>query len=167
MQRAGRKNALTEENGSGVAVRSTIDGRAWALSEDECWNLLSRNVLGRLGVIVSGKPDMFPVNYVTDGPHVLFRTAPGTKLAALTENPDVAFEVDEYDDDSAASVVLKGTAKRLDLQREIDAAEELPLASWLPTLKYRWVRIFPTSISGRRFERGPEPPRYVASVRDA
>ena len=145
----------------------TNDAVVWTLNEEECWNLLSRRELGRLAVAVAGKPDIFPVNYVTDGPRVLFRTAPGSKLAELSANPDVAFEVDEYDDTSAASVVLKGVAKRLELQSEIDAADALPFTSWIPTLKYRWVRISPTSITGRRFERGPEPDRYVASVNDA
>lgn len=139
----------------------------WALSEEECWNLLSRRELGRLAVTTDGKPDIFPVNYVIDGPRVLFRTAPGSKLADLSANPDVAFEVDEYDDEIAASVVLKGVAHRLQLQQQIDAADALPFASWIPTLKYRWVQISPTSITGRRFRRGPEPDRYVASRDDA
>lgn len=138
-----------------------------ALSEEQCWNLLARRELGRLALDREGEPDIFPVNYVVDGPHVLFRTAPGSKLAQLSENPRVAFEVDEYDDTYAASVVLKGVAERLELQREIDAADALPLTSWLPTLKYRWVRISPTQITGRRFERGPEPERYRASPDDS
>ena len=144
----------------------TNDAVVWVLSEEECWNLLSRHELGRLAVAADGEPDIFPVNYVIDGPRVLFRTAPGSKLAELSANPDVAFEVDEYDETYAASVVLKGVAKRLELQVEIDAADALPLTSWIPTLKYRWVSISPTSITGRRFERGPEPARYVASADD-
>jgi nitroimidazol reductase NimA-like FMN-containing flavoprotein (pyridoxamine 5'-phosphate oxidase superfamily) len=146
---------------------STSNGVVWTLSEEECWNLLSRRELGRLAVAVEGRPDIFPVNYVTDGPRVLFRTAPGSKLADLAANPDVAFEVDEYDEVSAASVVLKGVAERLELQREIDEADALPFTSWIPTLKYRWVRISPTEITGRRFQRGPEPDRYAASTDDA
>ena len=31
---------------------------------------------------------------------------------------------------------------------------------WIPTLKYVYVRITPTLITGRRFERLPEPERY-------
>jgi uncharacterized protein len=143
------------------------DAAVWALSEEECWNLLSRRELGRLAVTTDGKPDIFPVNYVTDGPRVLFRTAPGSKLADLSANPDVAFEVDEYDEESASSVVLKGIAQRLEIQQQIDAADALPLTSWIPTLKYRWVQVSPTSITGRRFRRGPEPERYAASPDDA
>lgn len=142
---------------------TTNDPIVAALNEEDCWNLLARGELGRLAMCVQGKPDIFPVNYVTDGPRVLFRTAPGSKLAGLSVNPDVAFEVDEYDDTHAASVVLKGVAKRLELLRDIEAADALPLAPWTPTLKYRWVQITPASITGRRFARGPEPDRYVAS----
>ncbi|MET0830563.1 MAG: pyridoxamine 5'-phosphate oxidase family protein [Microbacterium sp.] len=145
----------------------TDDEVVWALTEEECWNLLSRGELGRLAVAIQGRPDIFPVNYVVDGPRVLFRTAPGSKLADLSANPDVAFEVDEYDDTFAASVVLKGVAKRLELQGDIDAADALELTPWIPTLKYRWVRIAPVSITGRRFPRGPEPARYAASRNDA
>ena len=61
------------------------------------------------------------------------------------------------------SVVVKGRASRLERQSEIDAADALPLRPWIPTLKYRWVKISPAAISGRWFERTPEPDRYVAS----
>jgi nitroimidazol reductase NimA-like FMN-containing flavoprotein (pyridoxamine 5'-phosphate oxidase superfamily) len=145
---------------------TTGDAVLWTLSEDECWNLLARRELGRLAIVADGRPDIFPVNYVVDGARVLFRTAPGSKLAELSANPHVAFEVDEYDDAFAASVVLKGTARRLELQDEIDAADALALTSWVPTLKYRWVRISPATITGRRFQRGPEPARYAASADD-
>ncbi|MFK4804381.1 pyridoxamine 5'-phosphate oxidase family protein [Microbacterium sp. ZW CA_36] len=137
------------------------------LTEEECWDLLARHELGRLAVAVNSEPDIFPINYVVDGPRVLFRTAPGSKLAELSANPRVAFEVDEHDDTFGASVVLKGVATRLELQREIDLADALPLTPWTPTLKYRWVRITPVSITGRRFDRGPEPDRYAASAGDA
>lgn len=145
---------------------TTNDGAVTTLTEEECWALLSRGELGRLALAVDGEPDIFPVDYVVDGPRLLFRTAPGSKLAELAANPHVAFEVDEFDDTFAASVVVKGVAKRLELQREIDDADALTLAPWIPTLKYRWVRIAPLSISGRSFERTPEPDRYAASTTD-
>lgn len=137
------------------------------LDEDACWELLARGTLGRLALTLQDQPDIFPVNYVLDGPRVLFRTAPGSKLAELSANPRVAFEVDEYDETFAASVVVKGVAERMELQREIDEADALPLTPWIPTLKYRWVRIVPTTLTGRRFQRGPEPDRYAASSNDA
>lgn len=132
----------------------------WTLNESECWNLLSRSQLGRLAVVVDGKPDIFPINYVVSGPRILFRTAPGTKLAAILATSDVAFQVDEYDDQAASSVVVKGAARHLEVASEIDEAEDLPLTPWIPTLKYRWVRITPRVVTGRRFVRAEEPARY-------
>ena len=131
------------------------------LGVDDCWALLSRTRLGRLALAVHGEIDIFPVNFVVHERTLMFRTAPGTKLFELSVNPRVAFEVDEVDDSFAASVVVKGEAERVEAQDEIDAADALPLTPWIPTLKYRWVRITPSSLSGRRFARAPEPDRYA------
>lgn len=131
------------------------------MTTEECWNLLVHAQLGRLALSVRDEVDIFPVNFVVDDGALYFRTSPGSKLAELTANPRVALEADRYDDETAASVVVKGTAERLELQREIDHADTLALAPWIPTLKYRWVRITPTRLSGRRFRRAPEPDRYA------
>jgi nitroimidazol reductase NimA-like FMN-containing flavoprotein (pyridoxamine 5'-phosphate oxidase superfamily) len=136
------------------------EGLVERLSEDDCWRLLRGKNLGRLALAVGGEIDIFPVNYHCDGASVLFRTAPGTKLLELTINSHVAFEADGFDDAHAWSVVLKGTAEHLDSADDIDEAESFPLTPWIPTLKYEFVRIQPTSVTGRRFERLPEPERY-------
>ncbi|MFE7844261.1 pyridoxamine 5'-phosphate oxidase family protein [Microbacterium sp. NPDC057407] len=144
----------------------TADDVVVKLDEEECWDLLEHAELGRMAINVAGDQEIFPVNFVVDGGRLYFRTAPGSKLAGLTANPRVAFEIDEYDDASAASVVVKGTASRVELQSEIDALDALPLRPWIPTLKYRWVKITPDALTGRRFNRAPEPDRYVASAND-
>ena len=130
------------------------------LSEDECWAKLSANSLGRLATSVGSEVDIFPVNYLADGKTLLIRTAPGTKLLELTIHHDIAFEVDGYTDTEAWSVIVKGVATELESQTEIDEANRQPLAPWIPTLKYRYVRITPLSITGRHFRREPEPERY-------
>ncbi len=130
------------------------------LTADECWQLLRSHNLGRIAASAAGLVDIFPINYaVDDSPALYFRTAPGTKLLELAINDRVAFEIDGVRDGEAWSVVLKGRAERLERQSEIDAAEQLGLSPWIPTLKYRWVRIHPTEIAGRRFALGPEPVR--------
>ena len=55
---------------------------------------------------------------------------------------------------------MKGTARILETQAEMEAAEQLPLQPLAPTLKYVWVEIMPNTLSGRRFDLGPEPERY-------
>jgi nitroimidazol reductase NimA-like FMN-containing flavoprotein (pyridoxamine 5'-phosphate oxidase superfamily) len=130
------------------------------LTDEECWQLLSENSLGRLATAVAAAPDIFPVNYYADGRSLLIRTAPGTKLLELTIHHDVAFEIDGYTESEAWSVIVKGVAEELTRQSEIDEADRQPLAPWIPTLKYRYVRITPLSITGRHFRREPEPERY-------
>jgi nitroimidazol reductase NimA-like FMN-containing flavoprotein (pyridoxamine 5'-phosphate oxidase superfamily) len=130
------------------------------LDAEDCWQVLSANELGRIAASAGDSIDIFPVNYAVDDHAILFRTAPGTKLLELAINDRVAFEIDGHDDTTAWSVVVKGHAERVERQSEMDAAEKLGLAPWIPTLKYRWVRIHATEVSGRRFARGPEPDRF-------
>ena len=127
------------------------------LSEDECWDALLSASLGRLAVTVGGIPDIFPVNFVAADRHLLFRTASGTKLIELTVNNRVAFETDGVGRDDAWSVIVHGTARALETQREIDDAAALPLHPLIPTVKPVFVEIVPQSITGRRFTLGPEP----------
>lgn len=135
----------------------SVDSPVEHLSEEECWRLLREQTLGRIATSAGGVVDIFPINYYADGSSILFRTAPGDKLAELTINEKVVFEVDGYTDTTAWSVIAKGTAQALDRQSEIDEAEALPLNPWIPTMKSAYVRITPHILSGRRFERGPEP----------
>lgn len=130
------------------------------LSRDECRELLKRGELGRLATAAGGEPDIFPVNYFSDGDRILIRTAPGTKLLELTVHSAVAFETDGYTEDEAWSVVVHGRARQLDSQTEVDEAEGLPLQPWIPTLKYRYIHIDIDALSGRRFLRLPEPERW-------
>ncbi len=130
------------------------------LTDPEMWELLEATSLGRLAVSAAGEVDIFPVNYIVDDRSLVFRTAEGTKLLELTVHSGVAFEIDGFDDTSAWSVVVKGIAAQLDHQIDIDRADTLPLSPWIPTLKYIYVRITPTSMSGRSFRRAPEPERY-------
>ena len=57
-------------------------------------------------------------------------------------------------------MVLKGRARVIVSQSEVDAADTLPLKPWIPTRKYTYVEITPTHIHGRHFELGEEPERY-------
>ena len=130
------------------------------LSEDECWELLLSSSFGRLAAAVADDIEIFPLNFVVADKRLLFRTAEGTKLLALTVNNKVALETDAIGRADAWSVVVKGLARVLDTQAEIDAANQLPLRPLVPTLKYIWVEITPTELSGRRFALEPEPERY-------
>ena len=130
------------------------------LDHDECWRLLRTSSVGRLAVSVAGMPDIFPVNYVVADERLLFRTAPGNKLVQIAINEQVALQADEVLTDEVWSIVVKGTARILLKQSEIDAADELSLTPMLGTLKYTFVEITPTETTGIRFVPGPEPERF-------
>lgn len=130
------------------------------LTTDECWGLLATHTLGRIATCVAGEIEIFPINYHADGETILLRTAPGTKLLTLTLHGGVAFEIDGYRGGKAWSVVVKGDARQLESGADIEKAEAAPLEPWIPTLKYRFVQITPTSITGRAFHPGPEPEHY-------
>jgi hypothetical protein len=138
------------------------------LDADECLDLLGVSDVGRLAVVVGNLPEIFPVNFIVDHGTILFRTAPGTKLAAICDGAVVAFEIDGHDvrEGVAWSVVAKGTATEVRDVHERFVAADLPLFPWHADPKPRYVRISPDEISGRRFhviEHGEPRPRHRAA----
>jgi uncharacterized protein len=129
------------------------------LSASESWDLLASVPLGRLVTSVDGQPEIFPVNFVVQRRTVLFRTAEGTKLVSTAINNRVLFEADDHAASEGWSVILKGTARMLRTNEELEEAERAQLLPWTATLKQHYVRIQPVSITGRRFRFGPEPDR--------
>lgn len=131
-------------------------GEAFA-GEHECWALLRSTPVGRLAVTMAGDPDIFPVNHVVDHGTIVFRTAKGTKLAAATLHPVVAYEVDGYDPESGGvwSVVVKGRAEPVRQREELLETLFLPLHPWHEGAKPYFVRIVPRRISIRKFSMAP------------
>ena len=145
------------------SIMSADDRPVTLLNEDECWSLLSSMSLGRLVTILGGKPEIFPVNFVTQRRTVLFRTAQGTKLYSAVMGDWVAFEADYHDAPLTYgwSVIVKGRAHVLSANADILEAEEASLQSWIATLKPLYVRVIPLEITGRRFKFGPEPDHEI------
>lgn len=129
------------------------------LPESECWNLLSHVSLGRLVTSVDNQPEIFPVNFVVQNRTVLFRTAEGTKLVSAIINNSVLVEADEHNVVEGWSVIVKGVARVLRTDAEIDDTDRAQLLPWVATVKRKYVRIRPINITGRRFAFGSEPDR--------
>ncbi|MBK6884983.1 MAG: pyridoxamine 5'-phosphate oxidase family protein [Tetrasphaera sp.] len=121
------------------------------LSAEQCWDLLRQNEFGRLAFHLAGEVHITPINYVVDEDRLIFRTAEGGKLLGVVMNDDVAFEIDEIDDEQATSVVLRGSARILEGD-EADFVDTLPLRPWVDTTKLVVVAITPSEISGRTFK---------------
>lgn len=123
------------------------------LDEDRCWDRLRSTSVGRLAVDNGGQPDIFPINYVIDDKSIVFRTKPGTKLAASVLLQRVAFEIDGYEPQlgQAWSVVVKGRARLIERMQERYDAEDLPLFPWVAFPKSEFVRVIPQEVTGRNF----------------
>lgn len=136
-------------------MASGIQAQELVLSPSQSWAMLRQATLGRLAVIVDGKPELFPVNYVIDRGTVVFRTASGTKLSAA-DGKDVALEADGVEGEGSAwSVVAKGRARTIRSLHECSDAMFLPLTPVHPRPKPHLVRIEVSEISGRWFRTDP------------
>ena len=136
---------------------TTISEPVSILPEHECWSLLSSVALGRLVTSVDGEPEIFPVNFVVQHRTVLFRTAEGTKLVSTAINNRVVFEADEHNVAEGWSVIVKGMARVVRTNDDIEEAERAQLLSWTAPAKTHYVRIIPTVVTGRRFRFDSEP----------
>jgi hypothetical protein len=123
---------------------------------EECEGLLAGAALGRLGVIVAGRPEIFPVNHVYDASSgtVVFPTNERTKWRAALEWPWVAFEVDGMDSSGTSgwSVAVVGRAEELTDGAEIDRVARRRAVPWCGGRGPRthWLRIVPSKVTGWR-----------------
>lgn len=120
---------------------------------EACLQLLASVPLGRIGFHADGEMVILPVNHAMDGQDVVFRTARGSKLAAAGEQDLVAFEADAYDEQSRSgwSVLVTGRATVVYEQAETQRLGLLGLHPWASTVEHPfWIRIRPTSVTGRR-----------------
>ncbi len=131
----------------------TTNGAFGIYEDSDCWERLAAEQFGRLAVSVGGRPDIFPVNNVVHYRRLIFRTAEGTKLAAVAINSAVAFEIDGYDEttNEAWSVVAFGQAKLIAHGSQAEALEDLPLFPWNTAPKHRLVQVEVYEVTGRHF----------------
>ncbi len=120
---------------------------------DRCLELLATVPVGRNSFFADGEIVVLPVNHVVDGQDPIFCTTRGSKLSAAEGQNLVAFEADDYDErtQSGWSVLVNGHAQGVYEDAEIERLSHLGLHPWVTAVERPfWVRIRPTSISGRR-----------------
>ena len=132
--------------------RTASAGQLRELTRAECFELLANEQLGRLAVVDDRGPVVFPVNYVLDRHTVVFRTEEGTKLHAASRGTRACFEVDGTDATALTgwSVIVRGEVTEVTDPAELARLSELPLHTWAPGTRDRYVRILPAVVTGRR-----------------
>jgi nitroimidazol reductase NimA-like FMN-containing flavoprotein (pyridoxamine 5'-phosphate oxidase superfamily) len=128
-----------------------------SLSDVDCWSLLRTHNLGRVAIVIEGRPRIFPVNYAAGVDTVVFRTEPGAKLQHGPGAP-ACFEIDDYDlrTSMAWSVMVVGILKDI-----TDATDErsrglrgLAVEPVAPGQKLHWLALNADEVSGRSFRGG-------------
>jgi nitroimidazol reductase NimA-like FMN-containing flavoprotein (pyridoxamine 5'-phosphate oxidase superfamily) len=132
---------------------SKVMPRVEILDLQQCWKRLGETSIGRLALIVEGRPDVFPVNYKVDQETLIFRTGNGTKFKALEADDHIALEADAVNAEfgTAWSVVVKGRAILSDSTTTTLDATGRALFPWQGVEKDHFVRIVPQTVSGRRY----------------
>jgi uncharacterized protein len=124
------------------------------LDQAECLRLLLHNVVGRVAVVVDGRPHIVPVTYAADtNGDVVFRTGSNTVLTRV-DLQHVAFEIDGVDEQARTgwSVTIHGVGSEItdvDEQKARYLRQKLG-DSWAPDPRPRWFAIYPREITGRR-----------------
>lgn len=127
--------------------------RLEVLDRATCLELLAHHrFLGRLAIVIDGRPIILPVNYLFEDESIVFSTASGTKLHAVVGGADVAFEVDDSVPlhHSGWSVLVQGHAEVITDPGEVARLRSGPLRPWAKGAQGHWVRISVNEISGRR-----------------
>lgn len=128
-----------------------MNGSLEHLGTDECWRLLTQYHLGRVAMVLEGRPFVMPVNYIVSGVSVLYRAGAGSSLDPAEAGSLVALEVDmtkpEYH--SGWSVVLQGHARQVTDSAELADCARLPLRPWVTHAQSVCVRIT-GEVTGRR-----------------
>jgi nitroimidazol reductase NimA-like FMN-containing flavoprotein (pyridoxamine 5'-phosphate oxidase superfamily) len=127
---------------------------------ETCLERLASSPLGRLGVVVDGRPEIFPVNHVYDRQTgcIMFPTNTGTKLHAALAWPWVAYEIDGIESSASGewawSVLVVGRTEEVDDADAIARAEQARQVLWRTGAGVRWVRIVADKVTGRRIGAG-------------
>jgi len=133
------------------------------LSREETEEFLRSQVVGRVGCHTDGLTYVVPVIYVWEDECVYVQSIEGRKIDMMRANPEVCFEVDEYDPDTGSwrSAIVEGTYEELEgtlaekalalmvdrFQRKRDA--NAPRSTYAPVA----FRVKARTVTGRRVER--------------
>ena len=130
------------------------------LDRSECLHLVGQENVGRLGIIVDGRPEIHPVNFAVAGEEILIRSDQGPKLFSALAGP-VVFEVDRVDpvDRTGWSVMIHGTAHLTSGRARGSALQNRVLKTWREADLPQLLRIVPNAITGRRLP-PPTPHRW-------
>jgi nitroimidazol reductase NimA-like FMN-containing flavoprotein (pyridoxamine 5'-phosphate oxidase superfamily) len=129
-----------------------------AISPSRCVELLQTQTVGRVAWQAAHEPEILPVTYVWHENSVIFRTSPSGPLSQLSQPTDVAFEIDELDQQhhQGWSVVVHGRAQGVTRPGDVVQLWAVSGVPWAPGMRNVLIRITPTRVSGRLVAARPD-----------
>lgn len=129
-----------------MEARSDHPGRLSELTSDECWDLIRARPVGRVAWSGPEGITVLPINFVVERNMIVLRTTPYSELAQHADDLEIAFEVDQIDEESHTgwSVLARGRCHRADVSPP--SRPEV----WVDGMRVLSLKIHVRSVSGRR-----------------
>ena len=135
------------------------------LTVEECLALLRRKPVGRIAMATPAGLRILPVNYSVVDDRIVFRTLPYGEIANNVAGAEVAFEVDELDEEleHGWSVMAAGRCHRIEDPDEVHLIRETgDPQSWATGQRILYFRIEWTTLTGRQVGL-PERPSLIGT----
>lgn len=120
------------------------------LTDDQAWDIIRENQIGRIATGREGAPDIHPVTYVMHDWKIYFRTENDSRLRKETEGRLVAFEVAFQMMRHISSTVALGVTRMMTDDEVADILDKLPIIEHAPDAEYVWMELEPHEVRGRR-----------------
>ena len=125
-----------------------------SLNPEQCIELLTQQVVGRIIFVDEQGPGAVPVNYAVAGNEIILRVAEDSHLRALIDNP-IGFEADYTNADQSEgwSVLVRGSGREIPMtevpQILKTLGDRLP-RPWAEGVHNTWLGIKADTLTGRR-----------------
>ena len=120
------------------------------LNDEESWEVIQSNQIGRIASAREGAPDIYPVSYVVHNWKIYFRTGAESRLRKDCDGRLVAFEVGGQLEFYFSSTVALGALRTLTNAEATAVLDKLPIVDFAPNRDYVWMELSPSEIRGRR-----------------
>ena len=112
------------------------------LTDKEIGELLSQEIVGRLGCYADEQVYIIPISYGYDGQYIYAHTGAGMKLQMMRKNPQVCFQVDNTSDlANWKSALVWGAFEELEHAEEKEKALSALMRRNLPIVTSETMRL--------------------------
>jgi uncharacterized protein len=135
-------------------------GQSFEIPLDECRELLTAGLVGRVAVSTPMGPHIVPVNYAVVDDCIVLRTSPYSVLGSHARGAILALEIDQFDyaRHRGWSVVARGRADAVTGAEELNHIKHVwDPDTWAAGQRNLYLRVRWSELTGRRLGPGWDP----------